>query len=782
MKINKIHIIAFGGLKNYSLDFSDGFNCIYGENENGKTTILSFIKMMFYGNERGSSQISKNIRKKYTPWDGSPMAGSIEFEESGKRYRLEREFRSSNSTDKVTLTDLDLGERVTVDSTIGEKLFSLSAAAFERSIFIGQFGFPESDAAAESEINTRLSNMVSTGEEKISFEEVNSRLQKARFAIISKGGRAGEYDKKLPLLSEMQGRLSQAKDCAIKYNEGKKEIAAHKAETERLIHEAEELKAHISKEQDIKNASKLKEYLEIKAELDNLKAQFLLDDGTPADEGFLRNIKFCISKIEDSDRKLQAKIKESEIIQKQLDAMLSTPDSDESPENILESISRLQETREAVETKKANAQKRLDDLEETQKNPNNFKKKFNPLLLLFGSLLALLCPVLVLLHISVPGFISGGIGLVLFILSFIFKPNDTKKLGLLKEESESIKETLLSYSEHSEELSEQIFNKKSKLEALKLALNSNSTIIENQKSELEKCVTEINDLKAKKESAEETLFKELSRIGITELSRANAILEKLEESANRQKELKQQLTFISRDLSGISYEEAAKKLEQMGNGEAELSEDFELLKSQYDQLINNITDRKTKEAYAESELKTFLSPKENPETLEKEIKKLVTTLEAQKNFCESADIAMEVLAESFSDLRRNFGSRLETLSAEIFARLTNDKYESIVISKSFGINVQEKDIPLSRETDYLSSGTVDQAYLSLRLAVSKLLSENKTLPLFLDDSLAQYDDNRAKTAIDFLNEYAKDGQIIMFTCHNSICDACKDLNAEIGTL
>ena len=46
MKINNINIISFGGLKNYSLEFTDGFNCIYGENEYGKTTIMSFIKMI----------------------------------------------------------------------------------------------------------------------------------------------------------------------------------------------------------------------------------------------------------------------------------------------------------------------------------------------------------------------------------------------------------------------------------------------------------------------------------------------------------------------------------------------------------------------------------------------------------------------------------------------------------------------------------------------------------------------------------------------------------------
>ena len=79
MKINKIHIISFGGLKNFTLEFSDGFNCVYGENERGKSTVMSFIKMMFYGNSYSGSVLQNNLRKKYTPWDGSAMAGIIEF-------------------------------------------------------------------------------------------------------------------------------------------------------------------------------------------------------------------------------------------------------------------------------------------------------------------------------------------------------------------------------------------------------------------------------------------------------------------------------------------------------------------------------------------------------------------------------------------------------------------------------------------------------------------------------------------------------------------------------
>ena len=153
MKIKSIYISAFGKLKNFTLELHDGLNVVFGENENGKTTVMSFIKMMFYGSDRAKGDLAKSPRKKYTPWDNSQMAGSIEFEKDGKNYRLERIFGESNSTDKVTLINTDLGTRENVSVDIGTKLLGLSSAAFERSIFIGQLGFPENDSSAESEIN-----------------------------------------------------------------------------------------------------------------------------------------------------------------------------------------------------------------------------------------------------------------------------------------------------------------------------------------------------------------------------------------------------------------------------------------------------------------------------------------------------------------------------------------------------------------------------------------------------------------------------------------------------
>ena len=48
MKIKAIDIAAFGKFKNFHLDLSDGLSVIYGQNEKGKSTLMAFVRMMFY--------------------------------------------------------------------------------------------------------------------------------------------------------------------------------------------------------------------------------------------------------------------------------------------------------------------------------------------------------------------------------------------------------------------------------------------------------------------------------------------------------------------------------------------------------------------------------------------------------------------------------------------------------------------------------------------------------------------------------------------------------------
>ena len=209
MKISKIYISAFGGLRDKTLELSDGFNCIFGENENGKTTLMTFLKMMFYGSGRaGSRQLEKNPRKRYQPWSGEKMGGRVYFEHGGKRWCLEREFRGSDSTDRVILRDLDLGSGETVSPDIGKRFFSLSDAAFERSVFIGKPAFPI-DEEASGEIGARLSNLAATGNENSSYQLIKNRITAALSELKSR-----EESKE----HHRQEEIEEARSAAAKLN------------------------------------------------------------------------------------------------------------------------------------------------------------------------------------------------------------------------------------------------------------------------------------------------------------------------------------------------------------------------------------------------------------------------------------------------------------------------------------------------------------------------------------------------------------------------------------
>ena len=775
MKINRIHIISFGGLKNYTLELSDGFNCIYGQNEQGKTTVMSFIKMMFYGSERGSSQISKNIRKKYTPWDGSPMAGSIEFESDGKSYKLEREFRSSNSTDKVTLTDLSLGEKQTVEGNIGVRLFGLSSAAFDRSIFIGQSGFPENDPNAEGELNARLSNMASTGEEQISLEEISSRIEKARFSLISKSGKAGEYYKNTLLAEELKQKLDQSVYANLRYLEGKEKLISYANETAKLVKKADTLKSRLSREQDIKNAEKLEELLLTKEKLEEVKAHLTLSDGTPADENYLRNLKFVKSKLQNASFKAEAKEKEAEIIKNQLDTLVDGPklSTDETPEKLSEDLISLDKNLASLQEK---AKETNDKIRELTDKKSNQGATLNPTLLIIDiSLFAVSGVMLLVSKIAAISFFAAAV--IMTVLSFVLKSD--KKAKIMGEEIAALENIFNSQSSHIEELKAQIGDKKTKLEAIKLAASSNIQVIEKQKAELSAALEQLSALRDEENSINMELDNLINRINTADGNKEN-ILNILESAVSRQKELKQHIGFLLKDLNNISYEDAKKKLETIkavGNDE---KVDFTKLSADYESLSKEISNRKETEATAAAELKAMLNGVENTDVLKSQLKEKNDLLTAQKEFCDSADIALRVLTESFAELRQSYGSQLEKKAAEIFARLTDGKYSGMTVSKSFSINVSLRENPISREAEYLSSGTFDQAYLSLRLALSSVLGED--LPLFLDDTLTQYDDIRAQATLRFLKDYSKAGQLVMFTCHKSIFDSAQNLDCTVTKL
>ena len=134
MKLISLYIENFGGLHQYSLDFSEGLTVIQEANGFGKTTLAEFIRAMFYGFPRKAKTLDKNRRQKYTPWQGGKFGGNLTFQLDGKTYRIERTFGATPKGDHFQLIDLATNKKSDQFSEeIGLEIFGLDADSFERS-------------------------------------------------------------------------------------------------------------------------------------------------------------------------------------------------------------------------------------------------------------------------------------------------------------------------------------------------------------------------------------------------------------------------------------------------------------------------------------------------------------------------------------------------------------------------------------------------------------------------------------------------------------------------
>ena len=127
------------------------------------------------------------------------------------------------------------------------------------------------------------------------------------------------------------------------------------------------------------------------------------------------------------------------------------------------------------------------------------------------------------------------------------------------------------------------------------------------------------------------------------------------------------------------------------------------------------------------------------------------------------NLAQETMTDLSSSIRDSFGLYLNKEASQYITGITGGIYDSMSIDENLNVflNTKTKLVPLEN----VSSGTMDQVYLALRLAAAKLLQGSGSgFPLIFDDSFTQYDDERLKTALEWLAS-AYGGQIIIFTCH-----------------
>lgn len=139
MIIKKISISDFGKLSDLKIEPSKNLNIIYAPNESGKTTLLCFIKFVFYGTRQKKIRSDLTFKERYMPWNGMPMSGSIEFEHSGKNYIIYRSEGAKSGSKILDVKNADTGERYVGIDSPGEFFFGVDEKVFSDTFFAHDF-------------------------------------------------------------------------------------------------------------------------------------------------------------------------------------------------------------------------------------------------------------------------------------------------------------------------------------------------------------------------------------------------------------------------------------------------------------------------------------------------------------------------------------------------------------------------------------------------------------------------------------------------------------------
>lgn len=187
MKILNLKINQFGKLQNKEIELKEHINIVYGKNESGKSTLLKFILGMFYGLSKNKNGKQYTDYEQYTPWTEGDFSGKIKYQlDDGKSFEVFREFKKKSP--KIYNEDLEeISKEFTINATTGNRFF-VDQTGVEEELFTKTIVSMQNEVKLEekeqSSLLQKLSNLVSTGEDSLSYQKIVNKLNKRQLEEI----------------------------------------------------------------------------------------------------------------------------------------------------------------------------------------------------------------------------------------------------------------------------------------------------------------------------------------------------------------------------------------------------------------------------------------------------------------------------------------------------------------------------------------------------------------------------------------------------------------------
>ena len=284
------------------------------------------------------------------------------------------------------------------------------------------------------------------------------------------------------------------------------------------------------------------------------------------------------------------------------------------------------------------------------------------------------------------------------------------------------------------------FSKKIKIK------NKNKKIIENNKLEINKINNEINLLLENKKE-------KINELNNLEINEENYLKKELENN------YKEKINYLNIE---------------------DLKKDFltEKIENKLSELNNKINEEKFKMHKLDLDKRNIFNKLDNLSKIEERIEYLNEEAEELKNKNDIIEIAKEYLNLSYKQMKENVTPTFSKELSNTIYEISNGKYKNVKITDNdIVVEIENgKYIPI----DLLSTGTIDQLYFSLRMAILKEVTEEE-LPIFLDEAFVFYDKNRLINTINYLSKKLNK-QIIIFSCTERELNILNNLNIKYNLI
>ncbi|MBR2848070.1 MAG: AAA family ATPase [Clostridia bacterium] len=767
MYIKKLKIDAFGTLQNREIDLTEGLNIIEGANESGKSATAMFIKFMLYGLSGKSTGGELTERRRYVNWHTGTASGYMLLFVDGKEYRIERTLSVSLTDDgarsretlreSVRIIDTATGAIVHKGEVPGEALFGVPENIFMNTVFIRQIDGTRINSAG---ILSAIENLLFTADETVGTKKALERLDDARRQILHKNGGGGllgdlrlERSEAIAALREAETKTGSLIGSETDFEKAKKEYGLLKEKMHRQQLICRYGAVNLIKRNFDKAASLEKKVAEMRQQLAELTA-------TGMDQSYLAKLDEAEKRIEDTSRK----IKQLTAAKTEAGAQLKLAS---------EKVCAIERETEEASTVASAIGMQMRSMTTAA------------ICLFFLSVIAGVAAWFLYsfkVHLYTVPVVGAAILAALGVVCLTLRQKAKRKLSehlaewgalsaetipaaILKKHGEvASPETLRAEKRQLEAaLSEAITARREEAaNGYKLASLADASVADRRQAEDEVDEDFITGALAAIVVAREIGLRlseqteELRRETDTYYGRLCFLrehLQKEDEAAIREAFNRNMNTVEGRIASGID----APRLEAA-------KEELEKLKEAFLEAGDRMHRLETGIAAARA---VTVSPAE----IADKISALDTEIEELSKRHEAYCLAIDTLKAASDSMRASVLPKIVSEACASVNRIAGGTFEAIGVDETLSMSFTRGG--QTREVEYLSEGTKDLSYISLRRALTGVLFGGTYPPLIYDESFSRLDEARLRRVLALLS--AKDG-----ASHQSILLTCHKIEAEIA--